>query len=131
MTKWTDWIEHDGSAECPVPDGVRYQWQFGNGLLNDSAEVHMPEQWRLDWSIVARYRTRLPGKKARIAELEAKLEQVSKAYDEEIKGINAILEPVANYDDGGEYVSTETLAASVVEKLAEARPYVSNAPSGR
>jgi hypothetical protein len=71
MTKWTDWITHDGSAECPVPEGVRFQWCFGQfpAVRYDSGRNGPPY-----WADVTRYRTRLPGKKAqRIAELEAKL----------------------------------------------------------
>jgi hypothetical protein len=72
MTKWTDWKTHDGSVKCPVPDGVRFQWQYSPyGYTGDSKRHKLIN---ITWPSVARYRTRLPGKKDQhIAELEAQL----------------------------------------------------------
>jgi len=48
------WIEHDGSAQCPLPVGTGHYWRGKRTAAHDHCEcvVRAGESWRM----VARYR---------------------------------------------------------------------------
>jgi hypothetical protein len=114
MTKWTDWITHDGSAECPVPEGVRFQWCFGQfpAVRYDSGRNGPPY-----WADVTRYRTRLPGKKARIKELEARVETLSRLDREAATYVESEICMRTDFTGDPPYVGWKGLGLAMVEKF--------------
>lgn len=57
--KEPEWIDHDGSDECPVPEGSDCEVMFGDG---DTCRDENPEGWSWYWEVepdgcqIAKYR---------------------------------------------------------------------------